>query len=412
MTSSNDAPDSKLAMDRSGTDPSVPALVLGGGGARAAYQAGVLRYTGEAIPEAEFPLVTGVSAGAINAAHLAGDPVSFPEATERLIHCWQELRTDRVARPRSLWTLGRRWLSAVATPQQSVFHTDPLRHFLADRLDTDGAGRLTGVAKNIEAGRLRALAVTTSSYATMQTVTWVQGCEIEHWERPNRVGIHAPITLDHIMASTALPVLFPAVSLPHPSGGMAWHGDGGLRLLDPLAPALHLGADRLFVISTRYERSRSEADVPSCTGYPSPLQMAGILANVLLLDVLEHDAAVLRRINRLLHRIRPTDRPYHLQPVDLLIMRPSVDLGQVAVHEPLPVTGAVGALVRVLESQQGGTPDWLSMLRFQPEYIDRLLEIGYEDAHRQRESIEAFFARRADRGYEPGRIETDPGHRP
>jgi NTE family protein len=278
-------------------------------------------------------------------------------------------------------------MGSTARPEQSLFRTTPLRTFLRERLQTGDDGRLTGVDENLAAGRLQALAVSTSSYSTMQTVTWVQGCEIEDWERPNRVGIRAPLTLDHVMASTALPVLFPAVQIDD-----RWYGDGGLRLLDPLAPAIHLGADRLFVISTRYERSRAEADVPSCPGYPSPLQMAGVLANVLFLDVLEHDAAVLRRINRLVRRLRPDQRG-RLRPIDLLILRPSVDLGELGADAPLPLGGALGAGMRMLRSQQGGTPDWISMLRFQPDYIRRLLEVGYEDAHRQHDRIAAFLAR-------------------
>jgi len=365
----------------------VSGLVLGGGGARAAYQAGVLQYIGEAFPEANFPIITGVSAGSINAAYLAGTPCSFAQSTEQLTRCWEDLRSERVTIPRSLWTVGRHWLASEPSPEESLFRTDPLRRFLDEHLDTGPQGELTGVEANLAADRLRALAVSTSSYSTMQTVTWVQGCEIRNWRRPNRVGIRAPLSIDHVMASTALPVLFPAVQL-----GDAWYGDGGLRLLDPLAPAIHLGADRLFVISTRYERSRAEADLPSCPGYPSPLQMAGILINVLLLDVLEHDAAVLRRINRLVRQIRPEKRG-RLQPIDLLIMRPSVDLGQLGAEAALPLSGGVGLAMKWLRSQQGNTPDWLSMLRFEPTYIRCLLDIGYEDACHQHDKIEAFLNR-------------------
>ena len=391
MTDDSTSPCDSAARDSANGPPadasSATGLVLGGGGARAAYQAGVLRYIGETFPDANFPIITGVSAGSINAAHLAGTPKPFAESTERLTQCWRDLYPDRVTIPRSLWTVGRHWLASEPSPEQSLFRTDPLRRFLEEHLDTGPQGELTGVDANLSADRLQALAVSTSSYSTMQTVTWVQGCEIQNWRRPNRVGIRAPLTIDHVMASTALPVLFPAVQL-----GEAWYGDGGLRLLDPLAPAIHLGANRLFVISTRYERSRAEADIPSRPGYPSPLQMAGILINVLLLDVLEHDAAVLRRINRLVRQIRP-DRRGRLQPIDLLIMRPSVDLGQLGAEAPLPLSGAVGLAMKWLRSQQGNTPDWLSMLRFEPTYIRCLLEIGYEDAHRQHDRIEAFLAR-------------------
>jgi NTE family protein len=363
------------------------ALVLGGGGARAAYQAGVLHYVGEAFPDARMPILTGVSAGSINAAHLADDPVSWREATQRLAACWRDLCTERVVTPRSLWTLGTQLLRGTPGPQQSLLDTSPLHVFLRSRLQTGPYERLTGVRQNLDAGRLRALALSTSNYATMQTVTWTEGCAIENWARPNRIGRQADLTLDHVMASAALPFLFPAVELDG-----AWHGDGGIRLLDPLAPAIHLGADGLFVISTRYERSRAEADTPTCTGYPSPVQIAGMLVNVLMLDLVEHDAAVLRRINRLVHRLQPDERG-RLRPIDLLVIRPSVDLGALAADYSLELGQTLGRVLNVLRNRQNGTPDWLSMLLFDPGYIERLLEIGYADAQRQHDRIGAFLTR-------------------
>ena len=333
------------------------------------------------------PILTGVSAGSINAAHLANDPVPWAEATRRLAQCWTDLCMQRVARPRSLWTLGLQALRGSPGPKQSLLDVSPLHIFLRSRLRTGRHERLTGVQANLDAGRLRALALSTSNYATQQTVTWTEGCAIHGWERPNRIGIQAPLTLRHVMASAALPFLFPAVKL-----GNAWHGDGGLRLLDPLAPAIHLGADRLFVISTRYERSRAEADTPRCTTYPSTLRIAGALANVLMLDVVEHDAAVLRRINTLVRQL-PDDRRGRLRPIDLLIIRPSVDLGALANDYPLDLGRSLGTLLNHLRNRASSAPNWLSMLLFQPDYVKRLLEIGYADARDQHDRIAAFFSR-------------------
>jgi len=153
-----------------------------------------------------------------------------------------------------------------------------------------------------------------------------------------------------------------------------------------------MGADRLFVISTRYERSRAEATRAGRTAaYPSVFQMAGILANVLLLDVLEHDAAVLRRINRLVRRLKDGHR--RLRPIDLLILRPSVDLGALARDYEVEIGGAMGTLLSAVQWQDDPQSDWLSMLLFKPAYLQRLLEIGYNDAKRQHPRIEAFFAR-------------------
>ena len=370
-------------------DASSPsALVLGGGGARAAYQTGVLCYVGEAFPHTSMPLMTGVSAGSINAAHLAADPCAWTHRTARLTSYWEDLTTDDVFSARSLWTLGRSLVRGTPSPKQTLLDTAPLRAYLDERLPTDDAGQLTGVADNLDAGRLEGLAISTSNYATLQTVTWVQGCSMQDWERPNRIGRRTELGLDHVMASTALPLIFPAVRLQD-----AWYGDGGLRMLDPLAPAIHMGADRLFVISTRYERSQAEASrTPRASAYPSLFQMMGILANVLMLDVLEHDAAVLRRVNRLVRRLRPEKRA-GLQPIDLLVLRPSVDLGALAGDYTVDIGGAMGALLNFVEWQADPPPDWLSMLLFTPDYLHRLLEVGYNDAKRQHDRIEAFFAR-------------------
>jgi len=384
---SGDSTDGTTDSEAGGGDAST-ALVLGGGGARAAYQTGVLCYVGEAFPRASVPLMTGVSAGSINAAHLAADPSPWAHRTTRLTSYWEDLTMDDVFTPRSLWTLGRSLIRGTPSPKQTLLDTAPLRAYLDRRLPTDADGCLTGVADNLDAGRLEGLAISTSNYATLQTVTWVQGCSMHDWARPNRIGRRTTLSLDHVMASTALPMVFPAVRLDD-----AWYGDGGLRMLDPLAPAIHLGADRLFVVSTRYERSQAEASqVPRTPAYPSLFQMMGILANVLMLDVLEHDAAVLRRVNRLVRKIRPEQRG-RLQPIDLLVLRPSVDLGALAGDHEIDIGGAMGALLNLVEWQADPPPDWLSMLLFTPDYLHRLLEVGYNDAKRQHDRIEAFFAR-------------------
>ena len=385
---SEESSDGTVDPDPNGSAEAPAALVLGGGGARAAYQTGVLHYVGEAFPDASMPLMTGVSAGSINAAHLAADPGPWKARTARLVRYWEGLTADDVFAPRSPWAIARSMLWGRPSKTQTLLDTAPLRAYLDRRLPTDDAGRLTGVADNLEAGRLQGLAISTSNYATLQTVTWVQGCSMHDWERPNRVGRRARLGLDHVMASTALPMVFPAVRLDD-----AWYGDGGLRMLDPLAPAVHLGADRLFVVSTRYERSQAEANRSARTpAYPSLFQMMGILANVLMLDVLEHDAAVLRRINRLVRKLRP-GKHEPLRPIDLLVLRPSVDLGALAGDYQMDLGGAMGTLLSSVQWRTDPPPDWWSMLLFQPDYLDRLLEIGYNDARLQHDRIEAFFAR-------------------
>lgn len=371
------------------------ALVLSGGGARAAYQAGVLSYIAEAFGEHRFPILSGVSAGAINAAHLANDTGTTQESTDRLIKTWQRITTEDVYEAESglrvLWSFFRHGFRVEDEDDplndrvaQALLDTAPLRAFLEDNLGVHN-GRLPGVEVNMDNSWLKAFAVITTNYLTGQTVTWVQGRDAKLWERPNRVSVNTTLTLDHIMASTALPLLFPAVRI-----GDAWYGDGGIRLAAPLAPAIHLGADKILVISTRYNRSRAEADRPSVEGYPPPAQILSILMNSLFLDMTEQDAQMLHRLNRLIENLPPEKRN-GVRPIRLMQIQPSQDLGRLsgAYESTLPTTFRF--LERGLGTTETESPDWLSMLLFEPDYITRLIDIGYHDARRQHNEIEAFL---------------------
>ncbi len=375
-------------------------LVLSGGGARAAYQAGVLRYVAEAFPEADFPVLTGVSAGAINAAFLANASGALPAATQHLAQSWGTLDLDDVFTMETgmgfWWKLLRQGASpALGTPPPSgevrrthgLADTTPLWHYLRERLgaDPEGGGALPGIAANLDAGRLRAVAMLATDYGTGQTVTWVQGRPFEPWERPNRVSRHTRLTVDHIMASTSLPFLFPAVQIDG-----AWYGDGGIRLAAPLAPAVHLGADRILVVSTRYARSREEAARPATHGYPPAAQILGTLMNAVFLDALDQDAFTLERINTLVREL-PAAKRHRMRPVRLLQIRPSVDLGRLAHGFEATLPGPIRTLAASLGSGETASPDWLSVLLFQHAYTARLLEVGYGDARRQRDALEAFL---------------------
>lgn len=365
------------------------ALVLSGGGARAAYQAGVLGYVADAFPDADLPVITGISAGAINAAHLANRDGSFRVGGRGLVGCWEAIRTDRVFEADSRMGLLMRlvrWVRSEADEEspRALFDTSPLRAFLRERLPAP-EGRLDGVDKNLASGRLRAVALAATNYATGQTVNWIQGGAIETWERANRISVSTALTVDHVMASASLPLLFPAVQV-----GGAWYGDGGLRFSAPLSPAIHLGANRLLVISTRYNRSRAEADTPVVHGYPPAAQVVGMLLNAIFLDVLDQDAHVMRLINKLVEEL-PRHRRHGLRPVRLLQLRPSVDLGRIAGDFEMPPPPPFGLLMRALDSDATTSPDWLSMLLFEPGYVERLLELGYADARRQHDALASFF---------------------
>lgn len=367
------------------------ALILSGGGARSSYQAGVLKYIAEAFPTTSFPFLTGVSAGAINTSHLSNHTGDIQAAAEHLVESWISIRAEEVFHSESTFAFvrgalfrGKSQAEDQLAHRQGLLDTAPLRDYLRRKLGTKD-GYLHGVAENLRAGRLKAYAIITTNYNTNQTVTWLQGRDIKGWERPNRVGINTRLSVDHIMASTALPLLFPAVKI-----GAAWYGDGGIRLSAPLAPAVHMGADRILAISTRYDRSQAEADTPSFVGYPATSQIIGTLMNAIFLDVMEQDALMMHRINQLLETV-PRSKWNGFRPIRLLMLRPSKDLGQLASQYEPKFTGAIRLLTMGLGSDETKSPDWLSMLLFERSYIENLIEIGYEDAQNQHEKLEEFL---------------------
>ncbi len=357
------------------------AIVLSGGGARAAYQVGLLRCVAELAPDYHFPIVTGVSAGAINAAFLAGHPGGIAEASEDLCRLWSHLRVNRVFRTGAL-ALARnvaRWATRlisggvrIAPEVRGLVDTTPLWQLVKEELGTVN-GEITGIARNLEAGLLEAAALTTLNYTSGQTTTWVQGCNIQAWERPDRCSAKVRLTVDHVVASAALPLLFPAVRLAD-----GWHGDGGIRLAAPLAPAVHLGASRIIAVSTRYKRGAREAELREAS-YPPPAQILGKLFNAIFLDVIDQDAQRLERINSLIHEL-PAEKRGGMREIGILVVRPSVDLGKLArEHEP-DLPRGFRFLTRGLGTRETSSPDFLSLLMFQPDYVERLIEIGEADA--------------------------------
>ncbi len=354
---------------------------MGGGGARAAYQVGFLSAVAEERPDLRVPYITGVSAGAINAAHLAAHHGSFGQAVAELTHLWSELRIEDVFRvdlPTLLWNLvrwGTRLIGGGNAPTRTrgLVDTEPLRRYLTEVLHAVD-GELTGIDYNLRNGRLRAVALSTSSYTTGQSVTWVQGERIAAWERPLRTSRMERLTVEHVMASSALPLLFPAVELHG-----AWYGDGGMRLAAPLSPALHLGASKVLAISTRYGKSRAEELDPQVLGYPPPAQIVGVLMNAIFLDLLDHDALRLQRLNDLLKKLEPHERE-GLRPIRLFVTRPSRDLGRMAGRFEPRLPRGFRFLTRGLGTRETESPDFLSLVLFQPDYLGALMEVGREDA--------------------------------
>ena len=360
------------------------AVLLTGGGARAAYQVGYLQWIAGHIPDINFPILTGVSAGAINAAFLASCSGSQAEAIERLVGLWKGLTVDKVFRvdALSLFSHVTRWGirlvsggGAIAPQVRGLLDTAPLERTLASAFGIDaGTSEIDGIGQRLESRRLWALAVLTSNYGTGQSVVWIQGRGLPEWERPERRSRQTRITLDHVLASSALPLFFPAVKL---DGG--WYGDGGIRLTAPCSPAIHLGATRILALSTRYRAGLDEADEPAVQRYPPPLQISGQLLNAIFLDDLNSDARELERLNLLLRDLPPEKRR-GLRPIHLMVARPSRDLGQMVAEFEPKLPRVFRHLARGLGSRETSSPDVLSLLAFDPGYIGALIELGKADA--------------------------------
>ncbi|MFL5542717.1 MAG: patatin-like phospholipase family protein [Longimicrobiaceae bacterium] len=380
------------APTRGTTDRGDLALVLTGGGARGAYQVGILRYLTRRWPELRFPIITGVSAGAINAAHLAAAHGTFPQAVDELAGLWAELTPDRIFRVdvKALLSNMGRWGLQLAgggmrqARVRGLVDTGPLWELLTEVL-APVDGELTKIDYNLERGTLRAVAVGTTSYSTGQTVVWVQGRNLQTWERPSRRAVETRLKLEHVMASGALPLFFPAVQI-----GDQWHGDGGIRLTAPLSPALHLGAHKILAVSTHYERTAGEADRPTVRGYPPPAQVIGVLMNAIFLDVVDQDVMRMERMNELLRRCPPPARD-GMRVVELMTFRPSRDLAMIAREFEPRLPRAFRLLTRGLGTRETKSPDVLSLLMFQDDYVKRLMEIGEEDAARRGDELAAFL---------------------
>ena len=362
------------------------ALALSGGGARAAYQVGVLARLAERLPGLEFPILTGVSAGAINTSYLAAHLGPFPAAVATLREEWTRLTADRIYRVRFaplaraalgwIWqgvTLGRRRHASL----QGLVDTGPLRDFLAHSVN------LGGIDFNIAAGRLRAVALSATSYTTRRSVTFVHGRpDMPLWERAQRIAVRARLTIDHVMASAALPIIFPAIQV-----GEEFYGDGSVSHLAPLAPALHLGARAIVAIG-----SGSPAVPGSGAGYPSAAEVIGLLFRAIFLDTLEADAERLERVNRTIATLPPSEpAPDALRPVELLMLRPSRELTGLAAGNETLLPPVIRFIVRAIGGQHAAASDFLGHLLFHPDYTSRLVDLGYEDVAAQWPEIERFF---------------------
>jgi NTE family protein len=393
-------------------------LVLTAGGARGAYQAGVLRRIGE-IPRlrsaaSPFPIVTGASAGAINGALVAATSSSFHHGTQQLAQLWSQLNVSDVFRAdlRALGGNGLRFAAELALGgligagrTQSLVDAAPLRSYLARQLPVGG------IADAIDRGDLYAVAITAAGYHSGKAFTFIQGRPGHAvWTKSRRVALPAELTVDHICASAAIPIVFPPVALSAGSS-TAYFGDGALRLVTPLSPAIRLGADRLFAIGVRCQEAadallRNELSLPQDGGEPVPLrrpplsQICGVFLNAIFLDHLDADLDHLVRMNELVaayqqatHRHQVT-LPTLREPMRIvtpLVLSPSEDLAIVAKTFAHRMPRSIRYLLDGLGAPDAQSADLMSYLLFDSAYTRELVHIGYRDAERRIAEIEAFL---------------------
>lgn len=367
------------------------ALVLTGGGARGAYQVGVLAGLAERLPGLEFPILAGMSVGAINTIYLAAHPGPLATAVAGLRREWDRLTGDAVYRVRPTQVAGSllRWVWQGVTGRgrgagavRGLADTRPLHEFLAQCVD------LRGIDANLIGGRLRAVALSATSYTTGRSVTFVQGTpDTPIWERVQRVAVRTRLTLDHVMASAALPIVFPAVRI-----GDEFYGDGSVRQMAPLAPALHLGARAVVAIGLNGPPGVSVRQRPAAGDYPTAAEAVGLLFRAIFLDTIEADAERLERLNRLLAELPPeVAAPEGLRSVELLLLQPTRDLGSLAAGKGHLLPPGVRRIIRAIGGQRDAASGFLGTLLFHPEHTALLAELGYDDVATQWPVIERFF---------------------
>lgn len=376
--------------------PNDLAVMLTGGGARAAYQVGLLRGIARHFPSLQFQVIAGVSAGAINAVFLAAAEGTIGERVEELRRMWCELETRHIFRfewrrfipfrsalaplfPRRRWRRPYGW-----------FDTTPLRRLLEKVLHASPNLPIGGIERNIARGALKSVALITLDYSTGQSVRWVQGRHLDVFEGPNRRAEATKLTVEHVLASAALPFVFPAVRI-----GREWHGDGGIRLAAPLSPAVHLGAARILAMSTGYQRTDAEASTPTVRGYPPAAQIMSQIINSVFLDVIDEDVVRMERMNEMIRKLPPSDRN-GLRPIDLHVLRPSVDLGKLAADYERFLPWNLKAITRFFGSNETESPDFVSLLMFEPHYLQCLIELGEHDLDSRVDELREFFGEAAE----------------
>ena len=364
-------------------------LLLSGGGARAAYQVGVLRAIAELYPansNAPFSVISGTSAGSINAVALAGYDGNFCEKVNRIIEVWANFEIHHVFKSDISCLIGQmfKWSTSTILPfgfggkhPASLLDNQPLRELLINRIDFDH------IQESIDSGELDALSVNASSYSSGQSVSFFQAnSSVKEWGRAFRCGVRKNITIDTLMASSAIPVIFPAIKL-----GDEYYGDGSMRQNTPISPALHLGAEKILAIGVRSKKPNTI--IKKEVKRPSISQISGFIMDTLFLNSMDSDMERLERINDLNSAIPEKNRKF--RNIEHLVIYPSEDIGEIAenLFETLPRSFRLA--LTFLGIRKDNSSRLTSYLMFNKQFCSTLIELGYADAMRRRLEIENFL---------------------
>jgi NTE family protein len=386
-------------------------LVLTGGGARAAYQVGVLQALrlildteGVAPQRSPFGVVCGTSAGAINATALACRADHFDEALERLSQVWENFSAEQVYQSDVLSVLrtGTRWLTMLTAgwafrrsrklKPRSLFDNTPLVNLLHNMID------LPRLERALVSGDLHALAITASDYSSGRHVTFYQTPQVvKPWVRSQRIAVPDQITIEHLVASSAIPFIFPATPL-YLEGKLAYFGDGSMRQLAPISPAIHLGAERVLVIGAGQINAENRfVGPPSDSGngintYPTLAQIAGHAMSSIFLDSLAMDIERLERVNKTIGLIPPeVRRNSSLREIDVLVIAPSQRIDAIAAKHIEALPRPVRALLGAVGATEVKGAALASYLLFEKPFTSELIRLGFSDALKRRDDVKRFF---------------------